>query len=51
MGEDVVELETPHVHAIGKVQITVHNGLAVGEEVILLRQLGGQKYLVLGRVG
>ena len=51
MGEDVVELEPPHVHAIGKVQITVHNGLAVGEEVILLRQQGGQKYLVLGRVG
>ena len=25
-----------HVHAMGKIQITVHNGLVVGDEVILL---------------
>ena len=40
-----------HVHAIGKVQITVHNGLAVGDEVILIRQQGGQKYIVVDRIG
>lgn len=34
-----------HVHAIGKVQITVHNGLVVGDEVILIRQQGGQNIL------
>lgn len=39
-----------HVHAIGKTQITVHNGLGVGERVILLRQQGGQKYIVVGRI-
>lgn len=41
----------PHVHAIGKVQITVHNGLVVGDEVILIRQQGGQKYIVVDRIG
>lgn len=40
-----------HVHAIGKVQITVHNGLVVDDEVILIRQQGGQKYIVVDRIG
>lgn len=40
-----------HVHAIGTIEITVHNGLVVGDEVILLRQQGGQKYIVLDRIG
>lgn len=40
-----------HVHAIGKAQITVHNGLVVGDEVILIRQQGGQKYIVVDRIG
>lgn len=31
--------------------ITGHNGLAVGDEVVLLRQQGGQKYIVLDRIG
>lgn len=40
-----------HVHAMGKIQVTVHNGLVVGDEVILLRQQGGQKYIVVDRIG
>ena len=40
-----------HVHAVGKIEITVHNGLVVGDEVILIRQQGGQKYIVMDRVG
>jgi len=40
-----------HVHAIGKVNITVHNALKVGDEVILIRQQGGQKYIVIDRIG
>lgn len=32
-------------------QITVHNGLVVGDEVVLLRQQGGQKYIVADRIG
>lgn len=33
-----------------KKEITIHNKLKNGEQVILLRQKGGQKYLVLDRV-
>lgn len=41
-----------HNHSItGKTKITVHNGLAVGDEVILMREQGGQKYIVLDRIG
>ena len=39
-----------HVHAIGKVQVKVHNALAKGDKVVLLRKKGGQEYLVLDRV-
>ena len=39
-----------HVHAIGTVTVTIHNALTVGEEVVLMKQKGGQKYLVLDRV-
>lgn len=40
-----------HSHSVsGKKDITIHNGLAVGDEVILLKQKGGQKYLVLDRM-
>lgn len=41
----------PHVHAVGKIEITVHNGLVVGDEVILLRQQEGQKFIVWDRIG
>ena len=34
----------------GKKQMTIHNALKVGESVVLLKQKGGQKYLVLDRV-
>lgn len=41
-----------HNHAIiGRKSITVHNGLVVGDEVILIRQQGGQKYVVVDRIG
>ena len=41
-----------HNHGIsGKKKITIHNGLAVGNEVILMREQGGQKYIVLDRIG
>lgn len=39
-----------HVHAVGKIEITVHNGLVVGDEVILIRQQEGQKFIVLDRI-
>ena len=40
-----------HTHTVsGKKEMTIHNGLQIGDEVILLKQKGGQKYLVLDRV-
>jgi hypothetical protein len=40
-----------HVHPIsGTKEITIHNGLKIGDEVILLKKKGGQKYLVLDKV-
>lgn len=43
--------ETTHKHDIkGRKKIIIHNGLTVGEKVILLRQHGGQKYVVIDRV-
>lgn len=40
-----------HGHALsGKKEVTIHNALQVGDEVILLKKKGGQKYLVLDRV-
>ena len=40
-----------HVHAVGSIEITVHNGLAVGDKVILFRQQEGQKFVVVDRIG
>ena len=34
----------------GRKIFVVHNGLSVGESVVLIKQKGGQKYLVLDRV-
>lgn len=43
---------TSHLHAYkGRKKFLVHNGLVVGEDVILIRQQGGQKYIVWDRVG
>ena len=43
---------TKHLHAYrGKKKFTIHNGLVVGDEVILLRQQGGQKYIVVDKIG
>ena len=40
-----------HSHAVsGTKELTIHNALQVGDEVILLKKKGGQKYLVLDRV-
>lgn len=41
-----------HNHEVkGKKKIKVHNALKTGEKVILLREQGGQNYIVLDRVG
>ncbi len=43
---------TAHKHALkGRKTFLVHNGLAVGDKVILIREQGGQRYVVIDRVG
>lgn len=43
--------ELAHSHKItGSKLITIHNALQIGDEVILLKRKGGQKYLVIDRV-
>ncbi|MDR0925225.1 MAG: DUF2577 domain-containing protein [Hungatella sp.] len=40
-----------HNHGItGKKEITVHNGLVVGDAVLLFRKQGGQKFIVFDKV-
>ena len=40
-----------HNHEIvGDKKITIHNGLKIGDEVVLLKKKGGQKYLILDKV-
>lgn len=44
--------ETTHNHAYnGTKQITINNSLVVGDKVILLREQGGQRHIVLDRTG
>ena len=46
------ETADAHTHEIkGKKKLKVLNALKSGEKVILVRQQGGQKYLVLDRIG
>lgn len=41
-----------HTHGIeGKKRITVHNKLEKGEQVVLIRQQEGQKFIVVDRIG
>lgn len=41
-----------HKHQIlGQKQVIVHNALDVGDEVILIRQQEGQKFIVIDRIG
>lgn len=43
--------DTTHLHEIkGRKKIRIYNGLKVGETVLLLRQSGGQQYVVWDRV-
>lgn len=40
-----------HAHGIsGKKSLTIHNALKNGDKVILIRQHGGQKYVVLDKI-
>ena len=41
-----------HSHVVkGTTNITVNNSLNIGEEVIMIQSSGGQKYIVIDRIG
>ena len=41
-----------HTHGIaGRKKVTVHDGLVVGDKVILARRQEGQRFIVLDRIG
>ena len=48
--ENPIPVDVGHKHAIGKTTVTVHNGLVVGDEVLLIRMQGGQKFIVWDRI-
>lgn len=48
---EIKGVDLAHSHKItGSKLITIHNALQIGDEVILLKRKGGQKYLVIDRV-
>ena len=48
---DEVEIDLTHTHDYSGLQTyTVHNALVTGDEVVLLRMQGGQKFIVLDRI-
>ncbi len=49
--QNSMKVDPSRFRAVKRMPITVHNGLAVGDNVILFRQQGGQKYLVVDKVG
>ena len=49
--QNSMRLDPSRFRAIKRMPVTVHKGLVVGDNVILFRQQGGQKYLVVDRVG
>ena len=49
---DTEYAEAVHSHKIeGQKNFLMHNALEVGDEVILIRQQEGQKYIVIDRIG
>lgn len=50
--DEVTTVQPPHFHnIIGKKNFLIHNALEVGDQVILLRQQEGQKFVVIDRIG
>lgn len=46
------EIFDEHKHdIINKKKMLIHNSLMEGDELVLIRQQGGQKYIVIDRVG
>lgn len=39
-----------HTHTLGAYTMTINNALKAGDKLVLVRQSGGQKYLIIDRV-
>lgn len=50
LARNVTDFQTAITIDGEKKQATVHNALQVGDEVVLVKKKGGQKYLVLDRM-
>lgn len=48
-GDNVIPIDHEHEYK-GRKKIMIHNGLRVGEKVVLIRQTGGQLYYILDRI-
>lgn len=48
---NVSDCEVKITSASGEQTVIVHNGLQNGDRVILIKQKGGQKYIVLDKLG
>ena len=44
------DADTHNHNIVGVKKITIHNGLNIGDKVVLLKKKGGQKYLILDKV-
>lgn len=42
-------IQTMNIPGMGEVNVSVKNGLAAGDEVLLIQKRGGQRYLVVDR--
>lgn len=49
MESDTAPVAPPHVHALGRIPVTVHNALKAGEKVHVLSFNHGKQYYVLDR--
>ena len=45
------EVEVTFEPETEKKKMKIHNSLVIGDDVVLLRQQGGQKYIVIDRMG
>ncbi len=51
LARNVTDYKATITGEAGKTEITVHNALTVGDEVILIRQQEGQKFVLVDRIG
>ncbi len=50
--DEVTTAQPPHFHEIiGQKNFLIHNALEVGDQVILIRQQEGQRFVVIDRIG